>query len=708
MKKIFLTLLAINAAFSYSETSGNIELDSSYLLKKDFKSGALEHGYKTKNRAGIFFGNEKSTYIFAGANKNDDGKSIYGGASYDGKINDNFELGIFLGARRPDGVEDLKKEEELELKNEFINHLSEKNKYREDMNDFAKMDALKRAGYINERNKNHLFILSAKGRVNRTNIYFTSSYTSNNFKENTHRVYNYFETDSMLNQGFLNAKLESDFNTEKINPKKIYNIKDNKKNKKDETKKLEDIKISDNGGSLKGALKFSSSRLIPDTFFYNELKFDLKSGILAKDNGNRFVDVDFKNYFKYSGVKNLNIIGKVDYELKHQRYLGEDPSDKNTVRLSSEFNYDNKKISNSILFKIDNSVEVKNKSLSTSQGYELKNKFEYRPIKELGINLDAHLKTYISFKAYSDALVNIGYNTNGRKGRFLYNSKTNVKYRLFSYKSQDDHTHNVFTLTENKFSYINRDLKLEYKLNSYSELVFGNKIVKVLEVTETGENESEARTKPKPPKPKPPKPNPSKPKQKFVDKSITFKEHLVYVNTGLKTTYKKDNLSITNDIDGYYALDSYDTNEHSFGLLVKNDLGYDFNNISLNVGLDLDYRYNKLSIDEYNNFANYVDNAGFIFYRYYNYREKTNDNENEKIVYSYNSEKKFTVEDKPEKLQRLEIIPRVSAEFKFLENKLTLNPGVKVKNIFKNDNLKNKLELNNINTEFNMNLKYSW
>lgn len=551
---------------------------------------------------------------------------------------------------------------------ELTNHLSIKNKYKNDFNFFQKTDALNRLGYKSEKDKNTIIGGFVNTRIKRTDLYGAASFVTKDYKKNTNRLYTYLETNTMYDLGFFNTKIIYDLNTEVQKKTSVLS----------KYAKEGDIVVADNGGALNVDLKFSSSRIIPNTFFYNQAKLDLKSGFKSNEDGERFLEFEQKNYFKYTGIKNLTIVGKADYELKHSVYNKEGKKNKtelvnenkHTVRLTGNADYVTDKYRVFGEFSTSNSSSFA-KSTFLNHSYDLKGIVEYNVLDNLKLIGDGAFKTYISFSPITDVALGFGYKSSGREGRLIYDSMSNLKYRMLG-KSDKGVTNSIFALTENKLTYLNRGVKVEGNLNFASEYEMMQEI---------------------------------KDKKK-TDQVTKNNNLLLFLNPGFKASYKKGKGYIATETQFAYSADKYMQDEitHKYGLTNKNEVKYDVEqNVNIFAGLDVDYRINKLSFDHMNNFKDYVENTGHNLYRYYKYRSGVVAN----TKFDYNEAKELKVEDMPEKDREIKVKVSAGSEIKFVENRLTIKPTTSFTFVYKkdkNDPQAMKKYIGNVG----MNISYNW
>ncbi|CAM3087281.1 hypothetical protein [Streptobacillus ratti] len=707
MNKVVFGFLALTTIASFSSTSGNFEVEGNVKFGK-----GVNVGLDKKVKLGIYLDSRKDLYGFShSVVKTDDALKVENlnfkylvGLSFQKKLGDKTDIGVY-GAYKHLLKIDAKEDESF--KDELVKHLSSKNKYRDDFNFFQKTDTLNRLGYKSEEKKNIIVGIHGNTRIKRTDIYASGSYVTDRFKKNTDRLYTYFETNTMLDLGFFNTKFVYDLNSEEQQKTKVIH-----KNSKDET-----INVAKNGGALNIDLKFSSSRILPDTFFYNQVKLDLKSGFKATDKGERFLEFEQKNYFKYTGIKNLTVVGKLDYELKHSVYdktstkPGNGSSNttnimtenKHTVRITGNGDYVVDKYRLFGEFSTSNSISM-SKSNFINHTYDLKGIFEYNLLNNFKLITDASYKTYITaFSNNSDATLRMGYKSSGRKGRMIYDSKSNVAYRMFGL-SKNDVTNSIFSLSENKLSYLSRGFKVEANLNIASEYEMVTKEQKADKKKASLESEAMPQAAAKAAKPKTSKPKaakPSKPTTPTINKSNNL---LLFVNPGFKMSYKKGKVYLGTDVQFVYSKDIFESNnKNKYGLMSKNEIKYSVkDNVTLLLGVDLDYRENKLSFDHMKNFTDYVDNLGFNQYKYYKYR--TTDKSSTK--YEYNDAKKLKVEDQPKKDREVKAKVSLGTEFKLVENRLTFKPTTSFTYVYEKDSsssVENKY-IGNVG----LNISYNW
>ncbi|WP_156299121.1 hypothetical protein [Streptobacillus canis] len=650
MKKIVFGLLAITSMVSMSATTGNFEIEGNV----EFGKGTnLDLNGKTK--LGMYLDSQKDAYFFInleGAKKDvldtntSEAKHLVG-LSYEKNLGDKTDVGVYAAYKN---LVNRSYDEDKSFKNELTNHLSVKNKYKDDFNFFQKTDALNRLGYKEEKGKNTIIGAHANTRINRTDLYAGGSFTTKDYAKGTNRFYSYLETNTMYDLGFFNTKFIYDVNTETQQKTKVISNK----------AKEGDINVAENGGALNVDLKFSSSRIIPDTFFYNQAKLDLKSGFKATEEGERFLEFEQKNYFKYTGIKNLTVVAKADYELKHSVYVdgkakktkkGESnliDENKHTVRVTGNANYVTDKYRLFGEFSTSNSVSL-GKTIFTNHSYDLKAIYEHNVLDNLKLITDGAFKTYISFAPISDATLGFGYKSSGRDGRLIYDSSSSLKYRMLG-QSNKGVTHSIFALSENKLTYLNRGVKVEGNLN------FANEYEMVTEI-----------------------------KKVKKDEVITNTNNLLlFLNPGFKASYKKDKGYIGTETQFAYSRDMFNSEnaENRYGLMNKNEVKYNVEeNITLTAGLDVDYRVNKLSFDHMNNFKDYTENLGHNLFRFYKYR-KVDENETK---YEYNEAKELSVKDMPEKDREIKVKVGVGSELKFVENRLTVKPTTSFTYVYKKD-----------------------
>ncbi|WP_073508325.1 hypothetical protein [Streptobacillus notomytis] len=724
MNKMAFGLLAITSIASFSGTTGNFETGGSVKFGKGIDTSIDE-----KAKLGIYLDSNKNLYGFTHLEasrekilENNSKIKRFIGFSYQKKLGDKTDIG-FYGAYKNLVMLDYKKDESF--KDELTKHLSIKNKYRDDFNFFQKTDALNRIGYESETDKNIILGIYGNTRIKRTDIYLSGSYISNNFKKETNRLYAYLETNTIYNLGFFNTKLIYDVDGEEKDKSKILH-----KNSKTDDK----INIAKNGGAINLDFKFSSSRILQDTFFYNQAKLDLKSGIKATEKGERFLEFEQKNYFKYTGIKNLTTVGKLDYELKHSVYIdkgrttskstkkssSKDSSNsdelvtenKHTVRVTGNADYNTDKYRVFGEFSTSNSISI-GKTKFVNYTYDLKSILEYNVSDNLKLTADGSYRTFVSsFFDNSDATLRLGYKSSGRNGRLIYDSKSDVSYRMFGF-SKNDITNSIFSLSENKLTYLNRGFKVEANLNFASEYEMVAKEEKNTSGKKKVSSEVVPATKVAA---KAAKPKTSKPK---AGSGVTITETnnlLLFVNPGFKMSYKRGRVYFGTDIQFAYSRDEfYDNKSNKYGLINKNEFRYDVKeNITLLTGIDLDYRENKISFDHMKHFTDYVDNLGFNQFKFYKYRIKEDESTNGKksssgnngtVKYEYNDAKKFEIEDEPQKDREIKAKVSLGSEIKLVENRLSIKPETSFTYVYSNGN--SAAEHKYIGG-FGLNISYNW
>lgn len=727
MNKIVFGFLAIAAIASFSDTSGNLEIDESVEFGKD-----VDISINNKAKIGVYLDSQKNLYGFAHLEKKDKIleknskiKRLVG-LSYQKKLGDKTDIG-FYGSYKSLVMLDYKEDESF--KDELLKHLSAKNKYRDDFNFFQKTDALNRLGYKSENDKNLILGFHGNTRFKRTDVYLSGSYVTKNFNSDSNRLYAYLETNTMYNLGFFNAKVIYDLNNEKQSKNKVIH-----KNSNDD-----DIQVAQNGGALNLDFKFSSSRILQDTFFYNQAKLDLKSGLKATDKGERFLEFEQKNYFKYTGIKNLTTVGKLDYEFKHSVFFEKSKDDKkkssnselitensHAVKVSVSADYVTDKYRLFGEFVTGNSI-AKAKRSFINHSYDLKGIFEYNVLDNFKLVTDGNFRSYITgFFDNSDATLRLGYKSSGRDGRVIYDSKSNVGYRMFGY-SKNDITNSIFSLSDNKVTYLNRGFKVEANLNFASEYEMVTREEDAPDESSNGKGKAKASQvvfevaaakKPSKPKAAPKAPAPkAAPKTKKVIKH--YENLLLFLNPGFKMSYKKGNGYIGTDVQFVYSRDVFhgETNNR-YGLMSKNEFRYDIkDNVTLITGLDLDYREKKLSFDNMKHFTDYVENLGFDRYKYFKYREKEKEKNDSKknngntqqtvpkTKYDYNDNKKLKVEDEPTKDREVKVKVSLGSEIKLIQNKLSVKPTTSFTYVYSKENdMKENKYIGNIG----LNISYNW
>lgn len=717
MKKYILGLFALSSV-SLALSSGNIDVNADIIYNKEENS---HYGFDTKSKIEFFLGENKDLYAFSKINflkenisdinlSKENLNLLHIGTSFDTEISDNFSLSGIVGYKVFDKKETLKNSSkeisEYKDKNVFkdylIYHLKEKGKYFEDDSYFKKENALRHAGYVNDENKDLIVGMTSAFKISDTKINLGSTYLTKNFENNTNKVVSFFDTDTRLNIGYFETKLlheYDDFNEVKASDifYKISKYKD-VKGKKAEVRDKK-LNLSDYLGTLKGSFRFSSSKLIPNTYFANEFKYDLKSGILKVDNSDRAFRTEFKNYLKYTGIENLEIIARGEYQIDGnlinldenasaamKKDLEGDTNLKHSLDLNVETKYsENGHKLDSVIKSVSEISSQFNNNNKLVQIFEMKNKGAYAISDELSILGDLNYKAYINaFGISDDYLIGTGFNYKGRKDNMIYDLNTQFKYKYntvfdLSFKNSIDKANLVFN--EMKLSQLFDKLKLDYNFNLYSEVSNRNHL---------------AKTK--------------------KDKDINYKQSLIYVNPGIKVSYNLDNLNLSSSLQYLYNKDKIvdeseaksnkiiEKNEDRYLILSENELKYTINdNLDWINGINIEYNYNQFSNDELKTFKDYLENGGYDYNRYYQFKDI-------KGEYTYNKNKGkfkdgFEINEVKTANQELKLTPII--KFKMKYDNLVLIPKAELDIIYK-ANKGEKLKYNNYVAKFGINAIYNW
>ncbi|WP_156299341.1 hypothetical protein [Streptobacillus canis] len=665
MKKILLGVIALTSAASfgakYEHLHGYLELDGKASVEKpvsyedvsgevkvkdlgDQKDVTYEIG--TKADLGVFMHENKEVFAFIGTDLS--GKKVgnadltfnektpyHFGLRWDSEIIDTFNIQLTAAHRR--GGEGIAWETKNKLNDETEKvHKVNGVKYAIEKHLTAKGKKLDGTDQGYKLRQTDTFLLSAvlNGKIyNNFELTVAGLYNSADFKDGTHELETYVKTNGKIRENVKvsNAVIRHVLNSEN------YAM----------------------AGALNGGVKVETEASDVVTLS-NEGKFELKN-ILKNGNGGHDATVESLNSGKYTGIKNVELRGDVNYKLEIKTTsalttLKHEPEAKLGVTYKPvaglTLSSDN---SNKVTYKHEFTPAAEK---AFTNDFITTNKVAYAVAK--GVMVDGlaeyKLNTNLSSTAQDpkhahSVLAGAGVSVNKEFVGAKVESTLNGRY-LFDAKSADaanNFTHQGFVWTENKVAYaFNDNNKLEGKVNLYN-------YTKLKTITKNSKHELNGNV-----------------------------ADVFLANLGAKYTNVTGKFTNVVDVDAKYALET----ELVKDAVVKQGLGVDFNgsttfkaneNVDVTFGVENTYTLNEFNGDIYGVYVDYIKDAS-------NYKADVNAYAADK----YNASKQDSIKKAKDTIKDmtagaidlttvkhdLSVNPKLSAKFTYVDGKLTVNPWV--------------------------------
>lgn len=388
-----------------------------------------------------------------------------------------------------------------------------------------------------------------------------------------------------------------------------------------------------NYGTLTGYVNLSSDKLVKDTTLSSKNSFNLKSGagdVAETNQTTRKYELETKNEVVYKGIKDLEVVAKANYKFDDNKV---DKLAIHTPEFGLKLVHTGVK---GLTLTTDNTNKtkvVRNYNAEPTVTETSENDFATKNSAVYTINemLTARAKVdYLlkSTKLHTEnkehthgVVVGLGLTAKTKFEGMDLESNVDAGYRLKNYvKEQKAHMHNLYLGSTNKLTAnLNANLKLEANLNVHNEAIFNHD---------------------------------------------SFYKNNFSLNPGAKLTLTKDKLEASSDLQLYY-LNENPTGENNstneLALISDNNLTYTIStDVKLMAGLKADYRYNRYSMEKNKIFTKYVGSYG-----YENYTD------HEKSMEKINEELKGLKGE-----HDLTLTPKVSAELKYVDGRLTVKPAL--------------------------------
>ncbi|WP_244951900.1 hypothetical protein [Streptobacillus felis] len=489
MKKILLGVIALTSAASfgakYEHLHGYLELEGKASVEKPVTYEEVDGEIKVKDLGsqedvtyklgakgdlGVFMHKDKEVFAFIGTNLSGTKKGqedlafnqktpYHFGLRWDSDIIDTFNVQLTAAHRR--GGEGIAWVEKTKLndKKEKVHNVNGI-KYAVEKHLGAKGKETKATtdqGY--KLRPEDTFLLSGvlNGKIyNNFELTVAGLYNSADFKDGTHELETYVKTNGNLRENvrIANAEIKHTLNSGNY----------------------------DKAGELYGDVKVETkaSDVVELT---NEAKFTLDSILKGQE---RKTKVEVLNHGKYTGIKNVELRGDVNYTLGIKETAATELTHEPEAKLGITF-----KPVAGLTVSSDNTNKVTYKHEVGQAGTEFKNNFKttnkimYNVAKGVDLHtlaeykLESNLLSNASDPKHSHAvLAGAGLNANTEVAGAKVESSLEGRY-LFNAKSKDankEFRHQGFVWSENKVSYdINDNNKLSGKVNLYNYINLSTK-----------------------------------------------------------------------------------------------------------------------------------------------------------------------------------------------------------------------------------------
>lgn len=715
MKRALLGLIALNTAafangFVTNEYVGNVNHKTSETVNVKAAN---------KTDLGVYFGPEKEVFVFSGLKfageklftENYDNKTpqFYAGYSLDATVSNNFDISSYLIYKTESNkdnkellkglIEKHQTERGTKKNNETVGYFKDKEKYEKKLDDDKKED----------HGKTILAGLAFEGRGKYGKINGATELATNNFTSESN-IYSVLKTETMLNKSILGSRVFHEIDLTKLGKDQGY-------------------------GKLNAELthKYSEGKLgLNNKVFFNT------DSILLKTTDNVSKDrYDFKigteNELTYQVTPNTKVVGAVNYTA----LLENSENDLNTNKIQTFTNTPELKFA---LETKNSKAEFKSLNLLKSDVklaiYGDKDAFEFDKYSVYGrtendltykASENVDLGLVVNFNTLFDSKFDSNKEKTGNKAtekdHYKYRMENNIvaKTRLnwrafnnqlksfnglgysFGTKLDLDETtakikdrnfpelHTLFGFTRNELDVKVNDVvtvKGNYSLHSYTRSNFyanleGNDLGLKLGVGIAS------------------KANLGLEITKGITKFNTTLEGQYLLNTDKINKETLDRIIDANNDDNagaVFVVGNVINNVSGAKAMLKNNLEIKATEkATVNLGFDVSYAYRMDKDKNYENMAKFIEDAGYTD----NKRFENLDKFVEKID---KDNVKYDFADK----HYVSIVPKASAEVKFLEDKLTFKPEGKVVVKFESTDLATLPKYNTVETELKLNLNYAW
>ncbi|WP_156445448.1 hypothetical protein [Pseudostreptobacillus hongkongensis] len=714
MKKVLLGVLALTSVGSFANVSGYLKSESEVKAtdtvttdNNKLKLEGAKFPLKTKLDLGFFLDEKKDSFVFTGVQLSGEGQDKFKGAkAYAGvrlntKVSEHETLTLNAVASNRD--KDYKAVENAVKEHLSANGLWTAEKRKELEQDYKLEDRekfYKENGYV--YGENDRLFLSALLNGN----YETGKYTLGTFynldAEGNSRLDSIAKAEKELGKVKLEANLEH-----LLGHQKGFTIAENGRNLLKESDAAGNLKYA---GRLKGDVKLSTDKLVDGLYMHTKPHFDLGTVLEiteGQDKGvssTRALKAGLENEVKYTGIKNIEIKGQLNYDaevlnkpattektevtsdnIKQTGNAGEMlhlPNAKLDVKyndgklLASTENKDTLFVGQYFGDPVDTTDNSKVLPAILSNEFETKNTVEYKFTNNFKGNAVANYKLVNDFYLTGDKQITDYYNTLltgfglGYENSMV-KSELNARYSLSANntfveaetKYVPEFEHEVLANTRNEAkTMLNKDVTLTGTLNAFNKM--------------------------------------------YVDSAKDY-TGFFGAKAGVKAEYAKDQWMASAELNGKYGLlyeaakDTDTDLSHMAAAQLKTGLGYSID-ANHKVGFELDNVYS------YGLSNTMFDRAEEGINRLMKDNFKTSV---EKSVddYIFAKAKDMLGEIKrleDSNLHILDVMPKVNAEFKY--GKVTVKPEVSAKFGFGLKSDTNSFRLTNIEGKGKLNVEYMW
>ena len=726
MKKVLLGVLALTSVGSFANVSGYLKSESEVKAtdtvttdNDKLKLEGAKFPLKTKLDLGFFLDEKKDSFVFTGVQLSGEGQKegsfrtkdgftgakAYAGVRLNTKVSENETLTLNAVASNRD--KDYKAVEDAVKEHLSANGLWTAEKRKELEQDYKLEDRekfYKENGYVYGENDRLLLSALLNGNYE-TGKYNLGTFYNLDAKGNS-RLDSIAKAEKELGKVKLEANLEH-----LLGYQKGFTVDENGRHFLTETDAAGNLKYA---GRLKGDVKLSTDKLVDGLYMHTKPHFDLGTVLAitedqeANISSTRALKAGLENEVKYTGIKNVEIKGQLNYDAE---VLNQPTTDATTVITSGDIKqtgnagemlhlpnakldvkYDDGKLLASTENKdtlfvgqhFGNPVDVNDSTKKIlpeilSNEFETKNTVEYKFTNNFKGNAVANYKLENDFYLTKDGTKtypNYGHTLLTGFGlgyeNSMVKSELNARYALSASNTFDEDGtkkyvsefgHEVLANTRNEAkTMLNKDVTLTGTLNAFNRI--------------------------------------------YVE-SVKDYTGFFGAKAGVKAEYAKDQWMASAELNGKYGLvyeatkDTDTTLGHMAAAQLKTGLGYSFD-ANHKVGFELDNVYSYALPNTYfdrteeginrlmkDNFKTSVEKSvdDYIFAK-----AKAKDMLGEVT----------RLEDS--NLHILDVMPKLNAEFKY--GKVTVKPEVSAKFGFglKSDSFR----LTNIEGKGKLNVEYMW
>ena len=327
MKKVLLGVLALTSVGSFANVSGYLKSESEVkatdavitdtTAAPKLKLEGAKFPLKTKLDLGFFLDEKKDSFVFTGVQLSGEGQDKFKGAkAYAGvrlntKVSEHETLTLNAVASNRD--KDYKAVENAVKEHLSANGLWTAEKRKELEQDYKLEDRekfYKENGYV--YGENDRLFLSALLNGN----YETGKYTLGSFynldAEGNSRLDSIAKAEKELGKVKLEANLEH-----LLGHQKGFDVDENGRHLLKESDAAGNLKYA---GRLKGDVKLSTDKLVDGLYMHTKPHFDLGTvlditdGKEADISSTRALKAGLENEVKYTGIKNIEIKGQLNYD----------------------------------------------------------------------------------------------------------------------------------------------------------------------------------------------------------------------------------------------------------------------------------------------------------------------------------------------------------------------------------------------------------